>query len=412
MSRPLVFFATIAAGGGHVATARALAEALEAGHEGRFDVRVSDVMAEFGFEALDARHKAGWLALLERPTLVRLGQRATDAVPWLSRAAQNALLDGFAKEAARRLDELSPALVVANHGWLATALTRARYRYGMRSRLAIFATEPFDASALWAEPQAEAMIAPSAAARDDLVRLGVPADKVHVLGYPVREAFLRPPPREAARASLQLGDEPTCLLSLGAEGVAGEALGIAQALAARGVRLLAVAGRNERLREAFEELARDYPNVIPFGFTDRMPSLLAAADVVVGKAGPASTMEALAVGRPLIVTAYAGLNEERVVRFLLDRGLGSYAPDTAQVVAALERWSGVAARQRAAEAAAALDFPAMSGRLAAFLASLADGQPLPAPAPPSGAFEATPTSTFTRRSGGLRSTERQEPHGG
>src|SRR5690606_641684 len=219
-----VFFATIAAGGGHVATARALAEALGSRHPGRFTTTVSDVMAELGFEALDARHKAGWRALLKRPRLVRLGQRATDAVPRLSRAAQNAMLDGFAEEAARRLDALSPALVVANHGWLATALTRAQRRYGMRSRLVVFATEPFDASALWAEPHAEVVVAPSAAARADLVRLGVPPERVHVLGYPVREAFLRPPAREAARGELGLGDELTCLLSLGAEGVAGEAL--------------------------------------------------------------------------------------------------------------------------------------------------------------------------------------------
>jgi len=392
-----VFFATIAAGGGHVATARALAEALGSRHPGRFTTTVSDVMAELGFEALDARHKAGWRALLKRPRLVRLGQRATDAVPRLSRAAQNAMLDGFAEEAARRLDALSPALVVANHGWLATALTRAQRRYGMRSRLVVFATEPFDASALWAEPHAEVVVAPSAAARADLVRLGVPPERVHVLGYPVREAFLRPPAREAARGELGLGDELTCLLSLGAEGVAGEALAIAELLARRGVRVLAVAGRNERLRAGFEGLAARQPEVTPFGFTDRMPTLLAAADVVVGKAGPASTMEALAVGRPLIVTAYAGLNEARVVRFLQARGLGSYAPDPQRVAGALERWRDPAALERAAEAAARLDFPGMSARLAGFLARLAGGEAPPAAAAPVGAFEAVSTAELAGR---------------
>src|SRR5690606_17097612 len=132
------------------------------------------------------------------------------------------------------------------------------------------------ASALWAEPRAEHVVAPSAAAKADLVRLGVPERNVRVLGYPVRRAFLAPPSRAAARAELGLGDDFTCLLSLGAEGVAGEALAIAESLARADVRLLAVAGRNAALEEAFGRLAQRYPNVVPLGFTDRMPALLAA----------------------------------------------------------------------------------------------------------------------------------------
>jgi len=50
-----VFFATIAAGGGHVATANAMAEEMHRLHPGGVNTQVADVMAEFGFEALDRR---------------------------------------------------------------------------------------------------------------------------------------------------------------------------------------------------------------------------------------------------------------------------------------------------------------------------------------------------------------------
>ena len=46
--RPEILFATIAAGGGHVATARAMAEAIERYYPGEFDLRVSDYMKEVG----------------------------------------------------------------------------------------------------------------------------------------------------------------------------------------------------------------------------------------------------------------------------------------------------------------------------------------------------------------------------
>lgn len=360
-------FATIAAGGGHVATANAMAEELKRRYAGAVSTHVSDIMAEFGFEALDRHHKQSWKRMLKRPQLVRTGQRLTDATPGLTRALQNLLLDRFAREAADRLNERTPDLVVANHGWLATALTRSRRKYGLKVPVVVYATEPFDASALWAEPQVDEMIAPSLSAREDLVRLGVPATSIRVLGYPVRQAFLKPPDKAAARAALDLDANFTCLLSLGAEGVAGEALSIARLLVERGHQVLAVAGRNVTLERALIELAADNPRLAPFGFTDRMPELLAAADVVIGKAGPASTMEALAVGRPVVVTAFAGLNEERVVRFLETRNLGAYAPDITTLDAELERWAAPAARERAAATAAALDFAGMTGRLAEHL---------------------------------------------
>ncbi len=368
-----VLFATIAAGGGHVATANAMAEELQRQHQGAIKTDVVDVMAEWGHESLDRRHKESWRRMLKRPRLVRLGQRLTDLAPGLTRAAQNALLDDFAKDAKARIDELGPDLVVANHGWLATTLTLSTTKYGMRTPVLIFATEPFDASALWAEPRAERVVAPSLAAKEDLVRLGVPAANVAVMGYPVRRAFLEPPPRSAARSDLGLENTFTCLLSLGAEGVAGEALQLAETLARLDVQVVAIAGRNAELAARFEELAERHERFRAVGFTHRMPAYLAASDLVVGKAGPASTMEALAVGRPVLATAYAGLNERRVVRFLQTRGLGGYAPTTASLEQQVAQWRDPERRLQMAERARALDFAGMSRRVGEYIHAAARG---------------------------------------
>lgn len=367
-----VFFATIAAGGGHVATANAMAEALHEHAEG-VTTRVSDIMSEFGFEELDRRHKDSWREMLKKPQLVRWGQRMTDAVPSLTRNAQNLLLHRFAKSAQQQLDALAPDLVVANHGWLATALTMAQKRHAMRSKLLIYATEPFDASALWAAPSATWVAAPSEAAKQDLVRMDVPASKVHVLGYPVGSAFLNAPGQAEARASLGLAHSFTCLLSLGAEGLAGESVPLVKALLAQGLQVVVITGRNAPLKSALDEIAKDQPALVPVGFTNNMATYLSAADVVVGKAGPASTMEALAVGRPVVVTAYAGLNEKRVVRFLQSRSLGSYAASLEHVVQHVDVWRVPGRRDTAATMAAGLDFAGMRRRLASFTYELATG---------------------------------------
>ncbi|MFO7546843.1 MAG: glycosyltransferase [Trueperaceae bacterium] len=383
--RRTVLFATIAAGGGHVATAEAMAEALARFHGDAFEARVSDVMAEVGPAWLDRSHKRSWKRMLGRPRWIRASQRVMDRMPRPTHAWQSVLLDRFARRAAAAVNAIEPALVVANHGWLATGFSRARRRYGLRAPVVVYETEPFDASALWFAPDAERYVAPSIAAKAALTRLGVPASRIDVLGYPVRESFLTAPGRDEARRDLDLDGRFTCLLSLGAEGVSGRALAIARAIAEAGHAVIAVAGRNLELERAFRELAGTFPSVRPIGFSRDMPRLLAACDIVVGKAGPASVMEALAVGRPVVVTGYAGLNEEAVLRFLLRRGVGTYAPDDEGLRAALAAWSSSPGRRLdAARVCRGLAFPEMRRAIAAALvgyAKLGTGAASTEPAP-------------------------------
>lgn len=381
-----MLFATIAAGGGHVATASAMAEAVVSASGGALRSRVSDIMAEYGPTGLDRRHKDAWRRLLAKPRLVRVGQTLTDALPAATRLVQDALLDGFARNVTAALAADPPALVVANHGWLATAFTMARRRHGLEARVVIYATEPFDASALWSTPEAEVVLAPSAAARSALVAVGVPAGRVLVAGYPLADRFLHPPHRQPARESLGLDGGFTCLVTLGAEGVVSDDADRALlGLAASGVNLLCVTGRNAALMARLEGLfagrvagahagsgVGSGGKVQVFGFVPDMERLLSAADLVVGKAGPASTMEALAVGRPVLATAYAGLNELAVTRFLTSRALGEYVPGWSRLTEAVAAWRAGPERLAAAgRAAEQLDFVAMKRGLGAYLVACA-----------------------------------------
>ena len=393
-----VLMATVAAGGGHVATARAMAEAVAEASDGELTARVVDVMAEHA-PRLDARHKAGWRALLARPRLIRASQAVMDAAPAASRTVQGLVLSGFTRRVTAALNARPPALVVVNHGWLATSFTAARRRHGLASRVVVLATEPFDASALWSAPGAETVLAPSAAAAEDLVRLGVARDAVHVSGYPVARRFHSPPSRAEARARLDLGDGFVVLLSLGAEGVAGDdATGAVVALARQGATVLCVTGRNEALAARLASAAAAAGvagSVRVLGFVERMEVPLAASDVVAGKAGPASTLEALAVGRPVVAASYAGLNELAVVRFLETRGLGSRAGSFAGLPAAVAAWRDRPDRLAAAASpAAALDFGGMSAGIGRFLTRLAlSGDADPALLSP-GAFAAVTKSSL------------------
>lgn len=367
--KPHVFFATLAVGGGHVATAQALAQGLEAASPGTFETTVSDYMNDLGLSKHDRRHKESWAWMLAHPWSARYGQRLLDTFPRLTNRYHRLTLDTLARRAAAHLGALKPALVVVNHGWLMVALTRAQRRYGLSARVLTFSTEPLDASALWAEADAERVIAPSQAALADLVKHGVPEQKVDLIGYPVQQGFLHAPLKQEARTRLALPGHFTCLVSLGGEGVGRHAETVVRTLLEHPLKphVVVVTGRNTVLREQLEPLE----NVRALGFIDTMADYLAACDVVVGKAGPASVMEALAVGRPVLAVSYAGLNEAKLVRFLAQKRLGAYVPHSAQLSAKLYEFAEVSTRQQVADTAKTLDIEVMTHDLSSYLAEAA-----------------------------------------
>lgn len=372
-----VLFATIAAGGGHVATARAMAEAIRSHYPDEFEAHVSDFMFDLGMLREDRQHKELWRWALARPQLVRTGQHILDAAPTLTRRYHRLMLRRFSKTAAEDLRRRPVDLIVANHGWLTVGLTRARQRHALSTPVLSFATEPLDASALWAEPSAEQFVVPSRSAKADLVRLGVRPERVDVIGYPVRSDFLAPPEKEQARRELGLGDGFHCLVALGGEGIGDDPSDWIAGLLADGNQLVVLTGRNPRLKGRLGPLARRWPGLRLESYTERVATFLAAADVVVGKAGPASVFEALAVGRPFIATGYAGLNELEVVRYLERRRLGTLARSASAVREAVAGYRRDPQRLEQVEAAAReLDLPGMSRRLAGYIAAYArQGQP-------------------------------------
>ena len=337
--RPGILFATVAVGGGHVATARAISEAIERYYPDRFRMRISDYAEELGVTGFDERHKAFWRLALRYPFIARNGQRFIDSFPRATVAGQRGLVRGFAKAAAASLAREQPSLVVSNHGLLTAGLALAKERYGLRVPVLTYATEPYNISAYWADPRADHVIVPAEAVRRDLISMGVPARKVSVSGYPVRQSFLNAPSKQEARKRLDLKDRFTCLISLGGEGVVGKPHRLIEAVLGSGSspQAIVITGRNKRLWHELERLGT--PNLRVEGYVEEMALHVSASDVVIGKSGPASTYEALAVGRPVLITGHAGLNELGVAKFVEKEGLGCRAGTPAALSKAVLRYA-------------------------------------------------------------------------
>lgn len=195
------------------------------------------------------------------------------------------------------VDRLGPELVVSVFATGAGAAARLKAE-GYPVTSVVVMTDSF-AHRFWVHESTDLFLVTSPAAGES-VRRYWPEAPVEVITAPVRPEFYAAPGRRAARAGLGIPPgEPCVLLMSGAWGL-GPLAEVAAALAADGVWVLAVAGSNPRLEGRLRELAAGTGHVIPFGWTDRVPELMAACDVVVTSSGD-TCREARTIGRGIIL---------------------------------------------------------------------------------------------------------------
>jgi processive 1,2-diacylglycerol beta-glucosyltransferase len=180
------------------------------------------------------------------------------------------------------------------------AAAAARLKAETPARRTVVLCPDVAAHRLWVTEGTDLFLVTSAAAAAS-VRRFLPRARVAIIPTPVRAAFYSPPSQEQARAALNVPNDVPCALLIDSGWGFGSTANNVARLAAAGVHVLAVAGRQAGLELQFRALAARCRTVHPFGFTDRVPELMAAADVVIALPGANTCAEARVVGRPLLL---------------------------------------------------------------------------------------------------------------
>ena len=159
--------------------------------------------------------------------------------------------------------------------------------------------------------------------------------------------------RVAARRELGVADDDRVVVVVaGSWGIGQELAGTVAAIAGSGrFRVVTVCGSDRRLRRRLER--QGLGTVL--GWTDRMPALLAAADVVVENAGGLTSLEAFATGVPIVTFRPIPGHGRDNVRGMVAAGVTTAPDDHAGLIDALDRLSTPGeARDRQVAAADAL----------------------------------------------------------
>ena len=223
----------------------------------------------------------------------------------------------------------------------AAARLKDAARAGRRSALATAAPVPravvycpdVAVHRLWVHEGTDLFLVTSPAAAASVRRFR-PRAPVAVVPPPVRRAFYDAPARPEARQQLEIPEDARCVLLIDSGWGFAPLAAAAAALADAGVHVLAVAGRNRRLERELRDAAGRRALIRPFGFTDAVPRLMAAADLVVSLPGATTCSEARVVGRPLLLLdVMPGHGRDNLLHELEQGNAGACGPRAADIAA-------------------------------------------------------------------------------
>ncbi|MCI2418218.1 WS/DGAT domain-containing protein [Saccharopolyspora sp. K220] len=155
---------------------------------------------------------------------------------------------------------------------------------------------------------------------------------------PVISAF-QPADRAPARRTFGLPETGfTVLISCGSLGFGAVDRAVDASLRADRVdRVVVVCGRNAALRQRFADRSDD--RLVPLGWVDDMPGLVACADVMVTNAGGATALEALACGRAVVMFEPIAGHGRANAELMAAAGLAELCPRERDLTETLRRWA-------------------------------------------------------------------------
>ena len=323
--KPRVLLLSASSGAGHVRAAQALEKAFAA----RGDCVVEHIDAiEYVSKLFRNLYDKTYISMVRNaPELMGVLYERTDQ-PWQHPRRRLALDRLNAQPMIRMLKRVQPDLCVATHFLPAEILAWLIAKHQLQAKNAIVVTD-YDVHAMWLCRTVARYYVAIPEALEYLAGIGVPREIIRVTGIPIDPLFARPLEASKARARLKLDPAaPIILLAAGGYGVGPVEQLVKDLLALHGPwQLVAIAGKAEKVKKRLDEIAKSADSLpgggarlVPVGFTTEMDQYMAAADLLVGKAGGLTTSEALARGLPMALIEPIPGQEFRNADHLLENG--------------------------------------------------------------------------------------------
>jgi processive 1,2-diacylglycerol beta-glucosyltransferase len=296
-NRVLILSADV--GEGHAAAARALAQQIEDSPE-QAEVTVIDGLAAMGPLLRPVVEDGYRVQLRFFPWTYTVIYWLLEHVLPVRLLARRLLCALGARPLARTIAEHEPDVIVSTYPAVTVVLAKLR-RIGVVSCPTIATITDLTGLFFWAQRGIDMHLVMYGESMSLVERIAGQGS-VQLVRPLISAEFLQPRCPTEARRTLGLPEEGRMVVVSGGgwgvgdiAGAVGEFTKVPEVSS-----IVCLAGRNEQLAEKLRSAFADEPQVHVYEFTDKMPDLLAAADVLVHSTGGVTCLEAMAAGTPVV----------------------------------------------------------------------------------------------------------------
>lgn len=315
-----VLILSIAAGGGHMRAAQAVRDYMERHYE-NVNVEIVDWF-KYVNPVVDKVVIGGYIGTLKTsPTLYGKLYDMAEKEEGISDISLtiNRLL---ALRMEALISKKKPKIILCTHPFPLEVVCYLKKKKKLDSHIISLLTD-FSPHSFWIRDGVDYYIVHDRDLVYEMKWKGVPEDSIYPLGIPIDERFGAHYDRKEIRRSLGLLDKTTLLLMGGSLGM-GELKGVFTGLffSSLDIQIIAVCGNNKKLKRSLETIASsNTARSIILGYTDEVPSLMAASDLLITKPGGLTASEAMAMGLPIVIISPIPGQEKRNARYLINSGM-------------------------------------------------------------------------------------------
>lgn len=325
-----VLFLSISLGAGHIKAAEALSKYIELKHP-QAKTLIVDTFKYIN-PLLHTAIVDGYLSIVKHTPKVYGGlYRMSEYRENMNRMSR-VLSKLMASKIHKLIEDFKPSIIVCTHPYplQMTAYLKKHNNLSVPSMaiLTDFVNHPF-----WFHDNIEAYVVAHDYIKRDMVKCGIPKNRIFTYGIPISPEFLRRSPKVKVRKELSLENTLTVLLMGGSLGI-GDIENTFKSFAEckRDIQIIAIAGKNSSLEKRLNTLASSCPMPVKvFGYADNIPMLMDGADFIVTKPGGMTISEALVKKLPALVISPIPGQEERNEQFLINSGAAVKIPRNANI---------------------------------------------------------------------------------
>ena len=326
-------------GYGHRSAAKAIAQALQEMHGDDCQVEIVNPMDNPSAPAVLRDGTNGYNKLVrEAPHLYKLGYEVgdTQVISGLVKGSFTVMLFNALRQIIR---QKQPDVIICTHPSYQDGLAAIFDLEKTHIPVLTVVTDLATVTRLWFHPVVDLCLVPTQTVYDLAIEAGLPAEKVKIVGIPVRPELIKGnQDRTATRKELGWREDLFTVLAIGSKRVE-HLYDALRVLNHSGfpLQLVIAAGGDDEFYKRCQETKWHVENHI-HNFVSEMGTFMRAADCILGKAGGLTVSEALACDLPLIMVDVIPGQETGNADYVVSGNAGVLANDPTEVLEAMAHW--------------------------------------------------------------------------